>query len=71
MVAGEAPAAAVEWRGRTRGSVRTEATRVGAATRIVAQRPADDGGDSCRWLRDREGGVQEAARSGEVEGETG
>ena len=46
-----------------------EAARVGAATRTVARRPADDGGDGCRWLRDREGGVQEAARSGEVESE--
>ena len=25
---------------------------------------------SCRWLREREGGAEEAARSGEVEGET-
>ena len=43
-------------------SARPEAARVRAATRAATEQPADYDGDGCRWLRDRKGGVQEAAR---------
>jgi hypothetical protein len=39
--------------------------------RAVARRPADYDGGGCWWLRGREGGVEEAAQSGEVKGEVG